>query len=376
MRNQFISSVFFLLSFFMPFHLKAQAIADTIKKYPNGNILLQRNGLFELKSKSDSLICNWNAIETNFNNIKNEIYKKIRKTENGSTKRGIFNSENGTLIIPLIYDNFIPLDGKFQGVIITSLGKKFGLFQLMDLTIVPTIYKNYFFPPNGTILLAKDTVAYMFNSKLVPIDSIVGFKNFQNLYRYGNDKKNVSAIYFTHGISLIDSDNKLITFEKDWTKIEIASSGDNFIVSTKDGFGLYNINSKKNIEPCKYKSFKCKGYFNEQILFSENSQWKLFDSSGKRLLTIKTDSIIPALDEWSGFFFQRKGKWGFIDLNGKVLIKPIWKSMWNPRFDNFEATLPNGRIKHYYYEYMQINGSLIISGIREGATMAAPNSNE
>jgi hypothetical protein len=46
--------------------------------------------------------------------------------------------------------------------------------------------------------------------------------------------------------------------------------------------------------------------------------------------------------------------------------------MWNPRWDNFDATLPNWKIKKYYYEYRQINGNLIISKVKEGVSMAAP----
>jgi hypothetical protein len=349
-----------------PVILNGQNIPAKIKNYVNGNILIEQNGKYELKSKEDKSIGSWDFIGPDIY-IKNQPYKRVLKMEGIIKKQGIFNSENGELIVPVIYDNFRALDGLYAGIIFTQIEKKFGLIQFEKKSFIPTIYESINYHPNGNLLLVKDRVAFMINEKLQIVDSIVGFKNSRNLsFR----RETYLIAYLTNSVVLIDKKNKII-FEKGWTKIE-DFSGDNLIVSTKNGYGLYNMTSRKVVEPYKYRTYKCKGYFNEQILFAENKQWKLFDSSGKQLLTIKADSVIPALDEWSGFFFQKEGKWGFIDLGGKVLQQPIWKSMWNPRWDNFDATLPNGKIKTYYYEYRQINGNLIISKVKEGVVIAAP----
>lgn len=353
---------------FNPYILLGQDNPIIVAKYQNGNSLVKKNGLFELKSKNDETIESWNYLGKDIY-INDRPYKRVIKEQGKTKKQGIFDSESGVIIAAALYDDLRGLTRPYEKIILLQNENKYGLLQLEGASSLQPIYNWFTYHPNGNLLLAKDSASFLFNKNLQIVDSTIGFKRSRNLYFR---KETFLVAYLLYGMALIDKQNKLI-YDKDWTNIE-DFAGENLIVSTKNGYGLYNIVSRKITEPYKYRTYKCKGYFNEQILFAEKNQWKLFDSSGKQLLTMQADSIVPALDEWSGFFFQKNKKWGFIDLEGKVLQQPIWKSMWNPRFDNFEATLTNGKIKHYYYKYKTKNDKLIISGIGEGVSVAeSPN---
>jgi hypothetical protein len=282
----------------------------------------------------------------------------------------LFNPDSGLIVVAPIYDGITPSRDD-NGVIFTRIGKKFGLAHIQGYPLIQAIYENVYYYPNRNYLFTKNKVAYQINEKLKVVDSILGFRNVKDIY-YQKRKEYYFAVITNDGLSFIDKEGKLLTYNKGWTDVSEETSGDNMIIATKNGFGLYNLVSKKIIEPCKYRIFQRKAFFNEQILFAEKNQWKLFDSSGKLLLAMKADSVIPALDEWSGFFFQRKGKWGVMDIKGKILQQPIWTSVWNPRLEFFDGTFADQEVKNYYYEYKEVAGRKIISEVREGVMMALP----
>ena len=370
MRNRHINYYFTFIIFIAATKLNGQTIPPKIINYANGNSLTEKGGNYELKSKDDKILGIWNIIGS-IVEIKNKKYSKIFKIEGTIKKEGLFNSQNGILIIQPIYDALTPLTDN-NGVIFIKIGQKIGLANSEEQSILNPIYEGFYNYSNGKYLLKKEKIGFVINEKLQIIDSILEFKTLQKIY-YPKDKKYFEAVYLTEGISIFDSENKLIEFNKDWTKIHEEFSGDNLIISTKDGYGLFNVKTRKVCEPYLNRTFVTKPFYNEQILFAEKNKWKLFDSSGKKLLEIVADSIIPTIDgEWSGFFFKQKGLWGFVDVYGKILQKPIWKSMWNPRLDNFKGTLSNGKAINYYYEYKHVDGKQIITKVSSGESMTAP----
>lgn len=338
-----------------------QNITSKTINYENGNSLIVSDFL-ELKDKNNNTICTWDKLETTIR-IKNKDYITISKTESGQQKMGLFDLKNGLLTIPISYDYIRPMESD-NGVILTKAGKYFGLINVELLVTIPPIYEMFFYYKNGNYLLKKGTVAFETDNKLQILDSITGFKDVQYI-NYKMNKK-FSIVYTLSGTYLFDSENTLIEYDKKWTKIYSEFSGDNLIISTKGGYGLFNFKTRKVAEPFVNRFFETKPFYNEQIIFAEKNKWKLFDSSGKKLLEIIADSIVPAIDgEWRGFFFKQKSLWGFVDIYGKILQKPIWKSMWNPRLEYFEATLTNGKVKNYTYEYKSINSKKIITKVLE-----------
>lgn len=370
MSNRHIIYYFTFLILIASTKLIGQVIPPKITNYENGNSLTEKGGNYELKSKDDKILGIWNVTGATVE-IKNKSYSKIFKLEGTIKKVGLFNSQNGILVIPPIYDALTPLTDN-NGVIFTKIGQKIGLANSEEVNILKPIYEGFYYYSKGNYLLKREKIGFVINEKLQIVDSILEFTTLQNIY-YPKDKTYFKVVYLTSGISLFDSENKLIASNKDWTKIHEEFSGDNLIISTKEGYGLINVKTRKVSEPFVNRTFITKPFYNEQILFADKNKWKLFDSSGKKLLEIVADSIIPAIDgEWSGFFFKQKGLWGFVDVFGKILQKPIWKSMWNPRLDNFKGTLSNGKVINYYYDYKQVDGKQIITKVSSGTTMAAP----
>ena len=371
MTNRHFNYYFVLLILIATTKLNGQTIPPKIIYYENGNSLTENNGNYELKSKDAKILGTWNVTGA-IVEIKNKTYNKIFKIEGKIRKEGLFNSQNGILVIPPIYDALTPLAAN-NAVIFTKIGQKIGLTNLEGVNILKPIYEGFYYYSKDKYLLKKENIGFVINEQLQIVDSIIEFKTLQNIY-YPKDKKYIDVVYLTSGVSLFDSENRLIEFNKDWTTVHEEFSGDNLIISTKNGYGLFNLNTRRVYEPYVNRTFITKPFYNEQILFAEKNKWKLFDSSGKKLLEIIADSIIPALDgEWSGFFFKQEGLWGFVDVHGKILQKPIWKSMWDTRLDNFEGTLSNGKVINYYYDYILVEGRMIISKVSSGSKMKAPS---
>ena len=358
---------FKLFSFFSIFiiclnsiKLNGQIINVNYIEYANGNTLSLKNEIYELKSKDNKIIEVWNR---EYNMTMNEIhYNIIFKNDNGKKKVGLFNPNSGKVIIPAIYDMVKESnDNKF---VITQIGQKFGFVNLENVKTLEPIYDFLYSFTDGKYIINKNNTGYIINEKLEIMDSVISFKTLEIIHK--QNEFIYAIVNLTSGITLIDSENKTIDFNKDWIKINGDFFGSNLIISTKEGWGIYNYKTKKVLEPLNNITFTTKTFYDEQALFEGNRKWKLFDSSGKKLLIIVADSVIPAIDsEWRGFFYKENALWGLKGINGNVVQTPIWKNIFNTRLENFEGVLSNGNIIQYSYEYKEENGRLIISKVIE-----------
>ena len=306
--------VYFLI-FFKSSISSGQVFDGNTTKYENGNSLIITDSIL-LKDKNNNTIEIWdNLADEVF--IKSKRYFIISKTR-GEKKVGLFDAKKGLIVIPISYDFLRPMESG-NGVVLSKVGKKLGLINVELLVSIPAVYEMLFYYRNGNYLLKKENKAFEIDSKLKILDSISGFKDFQYINYKMN--KRYSVVYTLSGTYIFDNENILIVQDKKWTKIHNEFSGDNLIISTKVGYGLYNIKTKNIIEPYVNRYFETKPFYNEQILFAEQKKWKLFDSTGKKLMEVMADSIVPAIDgEWSGFFYKEKSLWGFIDVNGRISL--------------------------------------------------------
>jgi WG containing repeat len=360
----------FIFLFSVPVIVAAQQ-TDTVKKYANGNILVRQLGSLVVKSPVGAEIGELQPVfkGNDFGERKmvfqNEEYKKIHKAQNNIHKYGLFNFSTGTIVIPAMYDNIRALEEHGAGIVTTQSGKKYGAFSITENKTIDTVYRAIL-TLNGykDFLFFTDTVTYFFNSKLQVTDSIAGMKDLKMLSIKHRDTNYRIAI-LTRGESLITNDNKLVHANR-WKRI--ADFTGNFLVAATDkGFGLFNMTSQKFIEPCQFRSYRFRAFYNQQVLLGRPGLWKLFDSSGRQLMRIAADSVVPALNEWGGFYFKKNGLWGVASVKGKILMKPSWKELDLTIYTNITVTLPDGTRKDYYFDFIEKNGEIEITKVLEGS---------
>lgn len=348
--------------------------ADTIKKYANGHLLLRQSGNLVVLSPDGRLEGDLQPVQSNSmygekkTIILKEEYKKLHRVHNKIHKHGLFSLSTGIIAIPAIYDNIKVLEGDGEGIITTQSGKKYGAVFLPENKTIDTFYRGILSLSNyKDFLFFKDTVTYIFNSKLQVTDSITGMRDLR-MFSVTHRGTNYNIAVLTDGEALMTGAYKLV-YAKKWKGIA-DFTGDFLVAANEKGFGLFNMTRQKYTEPCQFRTYKFRAFYNQQVLLGRPGLWKLFDSSGRQLMRIAADSVVPALNEWGGFYFKKNGLWGVASVKGKILMKPSWQKLDLTIYTNFTVTLPNGTRKDYYFEFIEKNGDIEITKVSEGSQEA------
>lgn len=132
-----------------------------------------------------------------------------------------------------------------------------------------------------------------------------------------------------------------------YNNIKITSP--NFAITKKDRlYGVINKAGKEILAPSFGKLYYCKGYF-----YSKNNNfWSVYDSLGRKKSIFTYDSI--GIISNGLFPIKRKGKWGFMNRNGKEVVHCIYDS---------KASFKNGKaITNYFgaYGIIDLKGNWIV----------------
>ena len=334
--------------------------ADTLKKYPNGNYLLKQSGNTELVSPAGAMLLSW--MKENRNEWgPRERYVVVTSRGADTLQQGLVDMDSGRVVIPAEYDQLRKLSYAQEGLVTTKKKNRYGVVAINGKMLQPVYSAIYYHPDGRSLILVKDSSGHVINKALEITGTIPGMYAARlSTVRYRRDTSYM-RILLKDREALLGSDNKWFG-EKGWTLIE-DFTGPHLIVSTRKGFGLYRWLQRKLVVPYSYRSVKTRAFYNEQVLMGKPGRWTLYDSSARMLMSVVADSLVPALDDWAGFFFLKQGKWGFLSVEGKVLIPPAWKSFSNPRFDYIDAVFPDGHTKSYYYEYKTVNNQRFITRV-------------
>lgn len=140
--------------------------------------------------------------------------------------------------------------------------------------------------------------------------------------------KNAILVQKDGKCGVVDKDGKLMT---DISYTEIKALGkDNksgYIVKNEQGkFGIIDF-SKKQVLPIQYDGIDTV-YGNELYVVTSAGKQKLVKKDGTDVLTEGFEKITGILkSEGAGVIYQNAGKFGVMDLTGKVLIEPIYEDL-------------------------------------------------
>lgn len=346
---------------FLSCAVQLAAQTDTLKKYPNGNILLRQQKNMRLMSPDGLVLGNWNE---NLQQIKqwDKSYSIVRRTDSsGKRITAMFDESGGNFILPFEYDA-IRLFNNNKGIYELKKGKKYGFFAVPSGTIIPAQYDFSGRHVNiDWLVLCAANMGYVFDDQLRLRDSIPGMKSIVS--RLYSGTKEWLLVELTNGRGILDLQNTLI-FRKEWTHVH-GIRGTVAIVNTKEGIGLFDLTLKKLVMPYAYNSY-WHDVFGDQVFLQKGNNWVMVNQQGKPALRFMADDIeYSQREETGGFYFRQKGLWGIMNYQGKIIQKPVWESISTSSLSSFRANYPGKPAVYYYWVQRQVNGKNILTGIRQ-----------
>ncbi|MGG9963093.1 energy transducer TonB [Ferruginibacter sp. SUN106] len=340
------------------------AQGDTLQKFPNGNLLLKNKPGFRLQTAAGTVLCSWDGVYNSIYGSKN-VLQIVKQRQGSKDKFGIVDLKEGVVILPVLYDGIGKNNRNINShIMVVRQDKLIGLFSVANNAATPLQFTNVADAPAGNLVLFKDSSAYLYDKLLQFKDSIKGMYWHKGFTSYtGSEYLNTYLIArLKNGEGLLDERNHLI-FKKGWLEI-IQLKGAYLLVKTKDGIGVYNIKTGKQEEPYTYDACIADG--GALFFLQKKQQWKMMDTLGNKLARFEASSFIHSTS-WEAFFFKQGERWGMMNRNGKIIQTPLWASI--DRFEDynfFRATLPNGKIKYYDYEFTGKRESRMLTGFAEG----------
>ena len=350
-----------LFFYFFCSSLIVTAQSDTLKKFPNGNILLRHQQNTRLLSPDGKELASWNE---SLQQIKqwDKSYNIVRRTDStGKRITAMFDQSGGSFILPFEYDAIRPFNYN-KGIYELRRGKKYGFYAIPSGTLISAHYDFSGRHVNiDWLLLCTANMGYVYDDQLRLRDSIPGMKSIVS--RLYSGKKEWLLLELTNGRGILDLQNTLI-FRKEWMHVH-SIRGAVAIVSSKDGIGLFDLTSKKLVRPYSYNAY-WQDVFGDQVFLQKGNQWVMINQQGKTALEFTADDIeYSQREETGGFYFRQKGLWGIMNYQGKVIQKPVWESISTSSLGSFRASYPGKPAVYYYWEHKLVNGKNILTGIRQ-----------
>ncbi len=356
------TSCWILLSIFLYSALAAQS--DTIKKFPNGNILLRKMAGTHLFSPSGQNLGSWKEILQNIKKPAKSL-SIVRTTDSAGKKRtGIFDQLNGVFVLPMEYEQLVQADYT-KGIFETRIGKKYGYFNIINGNAIPAVFDfaRKHLNPNWYIVCISGArnCGYVYNDQFQLLDSFPGMKSVRNWIVSGN--REWFHINMADCQGLLDKENKLV-FRKEWMHIHDVK-GMTAIVNNGKGIGLFDLATGKLVKPYSYTDY-WPDFFGSQGFLQQGNQWVLIDHMGKQLFTFKADEVeFSQRGETGGFYFKQKGLWGVMNNKGKIVRSPVWESVSPGLAGGFIGKYPGKPNTYYEGVYKEINGEKVLTGIRQ-----------
>jgi Gram-negative bacterial TonB protein C-terminal len=351
-----------IFSFFLYSALAAQS--DTIKKFPNGNILLRKTTGTHLLSPSGQHLGSWKEILQNIKKQEKSL-SIVRTTDSAGKKRtGIFDQLNGVFVLPMEYEQLIQADYT-KGIFETRIGKKYGYFNINNGNAIPAVFDfaRKHLNSNWYIVCVSGArnCGYVYNDQFQLLDSFPGMKSVRNRIVSGN--REWLHINMADCQGLLDKDNKLV-YRKEWQHIHDVK-GMTAIVNNGKGIGLFNLETGKLLKPYSFTEY-WPDLFGSQGFLQKGNHWALIDHLGKELFSFTADDVeFSQRGETGGFYFKQKGLWGVMNNKGKVVRTPVWESVDRRNVGGFSGNYKGKPGLYYTGVYKFINGEKVLTGIRQ-----------
>ena len=350
----------FILLLTCAVHVTAQT--DTLKKYSNGNILLQQQKKLRLMSPEGAELARWSSSGQYMKQWGKPLNVAERNDSTGSLRYGVVDEQRGEIVVPITYNSISEYNFK-KGLYMLRLGKKYGLYAVPSGKLIPAefSYVSRHINPDWQILCSA-TCGYVYDAQLDLLDSIPGMTGVGLWIRHG--KKEWMEVKLTDCSGLLDAQNKLI-FNKEWTHI-YAVRGRSAIVQSKKGIGQFDLLTGKMTMPYGPYTYEDDGSVDGRIILLGKPKSILLDSLGKPSLYFAAEDIeFSLLYEIGGFYFKQNGLWGLMNFKGKRIQEPVWETVSTNSFSTFNARFPDKTTRYYICEHKQVNGQELLTGLRQ-----------
>ncbi len=252
------------------------------------------------------------------------LYELVEVTK--ENKRGLYDEE-GTLLIPIEYDELMPLG---NDLVVAKKDNKKGIFHVKGVELVKPKYHDIYPFKDG---LAKVKVDSIKSSGSIPTKEgkyeYVGKKSAK--YGYIDFKgqevipmKYTNASDFKNGVAIVNE------------------------VLRKDGV---IDKTGKVVVPLEYFSI---GFVGENHLkVRDEDHWALFDRQGKQLSDFKYQDLRDVEDERIAVKYNNQ--WGFIDIDGKEVSKMDYEEVYD--FSEGRAVVRKDNV----YGYIDVDGKEMVT---------------
>lgn len=353
-----------LFFYFFYSSLLLAAQSDTLKKFPNGNILLRKQQNTRLLSPDGKELASWRETLYNIKKWEKSL-TVVRKTDStGKRRTGMFDQLNGVFVLPMEYEQLIQADYT-KGIFETRIGKKYGYFNIINGNAIPAVFDfaRKHLNPNWYIVCVSGArnCGYVYNDQFQLLDSFPGMKSVRSWIVSGNQEWYQINMADCQG--LLDKENKLL-YRNEWKHIHDVK-GMIAIVNNGKAIGLFDLATGKLVKPYSFTDY-WPDVFGSQGFLKNGNQWVLIDQLGKQLFSFKADEVeFSHRGETGGFYFKQKGLWGVMNNKGKIVCSPVWESVSPGLAGGFTGKYPGKPDTYYDGVYKEINGEKVLTGIRQ-----------
>ncbi len=294
-------------------------------------------------------------------------------------KFGFINQE-GTILVPTVYDE---LYSYHNSTVLAKIDNKFGVIDIKDNNIiVPIIYDYVHFHPNGSnpfFQVKQNSKIGFFNKKgklIIPFeydkagilsenmitlqkDNLLGVVDDKNTiiipfsdyrYIYGISEGLFAVINNKYKAGYLDKQNNvIIDFKYD------------YVTDFSNGFAIVGLfqnpnDSIKNYNFTTTSPFSYE-YYEQSQQFSNNLKFGIINKKGKLILPVEYNSEDIELiylyndDESNNLLFMAKNRLhGLVDLDGNVILEPIYDSLEEIIHKNKNYIYANKKGKYQIYD--------------------------
>jgi len=302
-----------------------EARYDDVRPFQEGLAAVVENGLWGFIGKNG----NW-KISPQF--IKAHGFEQGQARVRGANnKMGVINV-SGDTVVPFSYEEIYDMDRQLY---VSTLKNKRGIITTKGVTILDHIYSNIKILGNNAFAVKEvDKYAIIDRDATILVDNIERIK-----------ENNIIRVNGKYG--LVDSTGKILI---DPEEILISPGHEGHVVVKRDEkYGFYNIKEMVffPIEGDQLKYIKQKRY-----RIKREGKYYLTDEKGVLITDRPFDSLYDFTEGIAAF--EENTYWGYIDLNGRIIIEPIFVLPWTSSEGKFRLFAGSG------FGFHDSRGKLII----------------